>query len=431
MLRVLFISIPFLLIACSKDKPAPVAPVGKAMATLAAPPAPTNLRFEAVTDSSCRVRWDAAEGATDYDVNYKPAVGGRWTNEPHKGVRLYNTIYDLEPNTEYRWAVRAENRDGPSQWVFGENFTTEKVTGLNIVFSFEENVPQIDRDAFNRAARRWREVVLNDITIKVIVRQEPKEEVEGFSPPVFGYLRAYAELFELCSDGFPKEGRITYDFDRDRLARRAEEMKEHNSSSRWEHVPPPEWTIEEEVNTRIEDVATHEIGHILGIGILDNWFDLVKPPDYWDDPLRSLNAWGDPDLLKINFYFAGPAAWRGFRQIQKALEQYSRYQPSENFLWYGQAPPVADDKHHWRGTTEDTHDIMGSTQSSAYHWGTLPRYISPLIRGTLQDMGYSIDLVTHVLNWDEEGLLPITPVAAAPKPSVGPPIFICTIAHRN
>ena len=101
-----------------------LAPAGKALATLAAPAAPTNLRFEAVTDSSCRVRWDAVAGATDYDVNYKPAVGGKWTNEPHRGTRLYTTIYDLEPNTEYRWAVRAENRDGPSEWVFGPNFTT-------------------------------------------------------------------------------------------------------------------------------------------------------------------------------------------------------------------------------------------------------------------------------------------------------------------
>ena len=89
-----------------------------------APPEPTNLRFEAVTDSSCTVRWDAAAGATDYDVNYKPAVGGRWTNEPHSGTGLYNTINDLAPDTEYRWAVRAENGEGRSEWVFGPNFTT-------------------------------------------------------------------------------------------------------------------------------------------------------------------------------------------------------------------------------------------------------------------------------------------------------------------
>ncbi|MDE2742756.1 MAG: fibronectin type III domain-containing protein [Gemmatimonadota bacterium] len=96
---------------------------GKAVGTLDAPPPPTNLRFSALTDSSCRVRWDASEGATDYDVNYKE-LGGKWTNEPHRGVRLWNTINNLKPSTTYRWAVRAENEDGASDWVFGSNFTT-------------------------------------------------------------------------------------------------------------------------------------------------------------------------------------------------------------------------------------------------------------------------------------------------------------------
>ena len=95
-------------------------PSGKAQAALEAPPAPTNLRVEAVTDSSARVRWDAADGATDYDVNYRTAVGGRWTNWPHRGAaKTYSTVYGLEPNTEYRWAARSENSDGPSEWVFG------------------------------------------------------------------------------------------------------------------------------------------------------------------------------------------------------------------------------------------------------------------------------------------------------------------------
>ena len=111
------------LAALNDDEEGP-SPRGKAQVSLAAPAAPTNLRVEAVTDSSGRVRWDAAEGAADYDVNYKPAVGGRWTNEPHRGTGLYNTIDDLAPGTEYRWAVRAENSDGRSAWVFGPNFTT-------------------------------------------------------------------------------------------------------------------------------------------------------------------------------------------------------------------------------------------------------------------------------------------------------------------
>ena len=120
-MRTLFLPLAVVcLLACSQDSPPPVGPAGK-LTVLAAP---TNLRIEALTDSSVRVAWDAVDGATDYDINYKP-VGGQWKNWPHRGAtRLYSTIYMLEPNTEYRWAVRAENSDGPSRWVFAENFTT-------------------------------------------------------------------------------------------------------------------------------------------------------------------------------------------------------------------------------------------------------------------------------------------------------------------
>ena len=126
--------------------PASVAPAGKAVATVDAPAEPTNLRVEALTDTSAQVRWDAVAGATDYDVNYKPAVGGRWTNEPHRGVGLSNTIDDLAPNTEYRWAVRAENRNGPSDWVFGDNFTTlaegwEPAQGSNLTVASVAAIP--------------------------------------------------------------------------------------------------------------------------------------------------------------------------------------------------------------------------------------------------------------------------------------------------
>ena len=122
------------LVACDRDTPTKSiasAPAGKMVATVDAPAEPTNLRVEAITDTSARVAWDAVEGATDYDVNYR-TLSGRWTNEPHKGTRLYNTIYDLEPNTEYRWAVRAENSDGPSDWVFAENFTTLGATESSV-----------------------------------------------------------------------------------------------------------------------------------------------------------------------------------------------------------------------------------------------------------------------------------------------------------
>ena len=132
--RLIFCFLTIAFVACDRDtptKPIASAPAGKMVATVDAPAEPTNLRVEAITDTSARVAWDAVEGATDYDVNYR-TLSGRWTNEPHKGTRLYNTIYDLEPNTEYRWAVRAENSDGPSDWVFAENFTTLEATEFSV-----------------------------------------------------------------------------------------------------------------------------------------------------------------------------------------------------------------------------------------------------------------------------------------------------------
>ncbi|MYI05862.1 MAG: hypothetical protein F4059_00700 [Gemmatimonadetes bacterium] len=151
------------LVACDRDtptKPIASAPAGKMVATVDAPAEPTNLRVEAITDTSARVAWDAVEGATDYDVNYR-TLSGRWTNEPHKGTRLYNTIYDLEPNTEYRWAVRAENSDGPSDWVFAENFTTlgtteSSVTSANLELGGSVEGDREALEALHHSAN-WRE----------------------------------------------------------------------------------------------------------------------------------------------------------------------------------------------------------------------------------------------------------------------------------
>ncbi len=152
----ILLGLSVVLLSCSKDRPAPVAPAGKSLAALAAPAAPTNLRFDTPTDSSCTVRWDASDGATDYDVNYKPAVGGRWTNEPHRGIGLSNTIHDLQPNTEYRWAVRAENSDGTSEWIHGSNFTTRSSEddSLNEVSASPTNL-RFDAPTATSCTVRW------------------------------------------------------------------------------------------------------------------------------------------------------------------------------------------------------------------------------------------------------------------------------------
>ena len=175
-------------------------------------PAPTNLRFDTPTDSSCTVRWDAVEGATDYDVNYKPASGGRWTNEPHRGASLYNTIHDLASNTEYRWAVRAENRDGPSQWVFGPNFTTAdepapiwtaRTDSLALVALYAStngaDWHKKDNWLSNESMGLWHGVVL-DTTGRVAALYLENNDLSGPIPPELGQLDQLIHLFLHMND---------------------------------------------------------------------------------------------------------------------------------------------------------------------------------------------------------------------------------------
>ena len=111
-------------LSCSKDRPVPVTPAGKSLSSLAAPDPPTNLRITDLTKTSVKLRWDAVEGATDYDVSYRRTAGGEWKAVNHEDTKLYSTLTGLEPNTEYSWAVRAENDKGASAWVYADNFTT-------------------------------------------------------------------------------------------------------------------------------------------------------------------------------------------------------------------------------------------------------------------------------------------------------------------
>lgn len=125
-LRSIAVPIFLFLLACSGDKSTPVAPAGKGTAiAVDVLPKPANLRIEALSDTSVTVAWDPVVEATDYDLNYKQVQGGRWTNWPHRGAaKRQSTIHPLEPDTEYRWAVRAQNREGASPWVLADVFTT-------------------------------------------------------------------------------------------------------------------------------------------------------------------------------------------------------------------------------------------------------------------------------------------------------------------
>ena len=92
-----------------------------ASATPIAPPpspaAPTNLRVERVCDHKLKVRWHRSAGATGYDLEIGSANRKHWkrllTNWP--GNSWYATNW--EKDRSYRFAVRAVNDGGTSEWV--------------------------------------------------------------------------------------------------------------------------------------------------------------------------------------------------------------------------------------------------------------------------------------------------------------------------
>ena len=81
------------------------------------PDPPTNLRVERVCDHHLKVRWHRSAGATGYDLEIGSANGKHWkrllTNWP--GNSWYATNW--QKDRTYRFAVRAVNEGGTSEWV--------------------------------------------------------------------------------------------------------------------------------------------------------------------------------------------------------------------------------------------------------------------------------------------------------------------------
>lgn len=118
----LFFTSLFLALSCNPDKPptGPAEPAGKATANV---PMPRGLRIENLTDTSIRLRWNPVTGATDYDPAYKK-VGGKYKSIAHVGTATYTDLNGLQPNTEYRWVVKADRGNESSRWASGGIFKT-------------------------------------------------------------------------------------------------------------------------------------------------------------------------------------------------------------------------------------------------------------------------------------------------------------------
>jgi subtilisin family serine protease len=85
------------------------------------PTTPTGLSTINVTDNSATLSWNAASGASSYDVQLRQQ-GGTWTTQTVTGTSVNAT--GLSAETTYEWQVRAKNANGTSSYSSIQLFTT-------------------------------------------------------------------------------------------------------------------------------------------------------------------------------------------------------------------------------------------------------------------------------------------------------------------
>lgn len=85
--------------------------------------APSGLASTSITSSSATVSWNNVSGANNYDVDYKEASSGVWTNAVTATTSLSRNISGLSASALYDWRVRA-NCTGLSSSYSSAQFTT-------------------------------------------------------------------------------------------------------------------------------------------------------------------------------------------------------------------------------------------------------------------------------------------------------------------
>ncbi len=353
-----------LLLSCSKDQPAPTSPASKITATVDAPAAPTNLRVEALTDTSAKVAWDAVEGATDYDLNYR-TLDGRWTNWPIQGARrAYTTIYELAPDTEYRWAVRAENSDGSSDWIFGKRFTTlafgGQIANPYIRIRTDGSLSEVGLKSVKEAVAEWNAVIIAGPLDSLVIEFNaiPSHEYVAFVDP-----KGSAEGLEFKR----VEG--------DRVIARC--LAKALSIDAFNEAYHPEINL-----IRQKNIWAHEIGHCLGIGLGSRWDRQVEyQPGY------TLHIDTDEKIPSDKTYphFVGPSAQAEFLRLSEGGWDTDKWPhvPLDWSKYYG-----SDHRHlatplFWRNY------MAYSTWGNEYR-----KAVASLDAAFLEDLGYTV-------RWDQ------------------------------
>ncbi len=97
---------------------------------------PTGLNVSNITSSSVTLSWNSVSGANDYDLRYRMAGAGTWTNVNDLTTTSYN-LNGLNASTTYEWEIRADCGTTQSNYTAGSNFTTAS-GGNNTVVVYDD-----------------------------------------------------------------------------------------------------------------------------------------------------------------------------------------------------------------------------------------------------------------------------------------------------
>lgn len=100
--------------------------------------APSGLASSAITSSGATVSWSAVSGALNYDVDYKLASAGTWTNAATATTGTSVSISGLTASSVYDWRVRT-NCSGVGSTYTQAQFTTAAVSTCPGIYDVSTN----------------------------------------------------------------------------------------------------------------------------------------------------------------------------------------------------------------------------------------------------------------------------------------------------
>ena len=136
-------------------------------------------------------------------------------------------------------------------------------------------------------------------------------------------------------------------------------------------------------------VITHEIGHVLGLGVL--WRDFNTSDQFINGPW---NQYGQGDLVRNQFEYVGNNALKGYSNLTGKNQAFIPLENGES------APGAGSVGSHWSEKEFQT-ELMTPLANGAME-------ISEVTKGSLVDMGYTISgrpsttsMLAQVANADE------------------------------